>query len=131
MWIYITIAIISLFLIAVGSYFYLKYVPYPDCTTTWDIRFPVTNTFETVQDLVNDLSGRIYEFGSSSYSIFIKDWVIGTVNNGAFYPSDEYKSVTAGTYLLTPISKTNTCQSGQIIIKECLPDNIACQPKKK
>jgi hypothetical protein len=128
MWILITVSILVVFAVAVGVYYYLNRVPYPNCSANWDIRFPVGNKFETPQDLINNLSSRFYELGTDSYAIFVKDWNIGSVNNGLFYPSDEYKSVTAGTYMLTPISKTNTCQSGAVIIEKCMPTNIACRP---
>ena len=120
------IILFVLLLVGAGFAFLMFYksriakMPYPNCNGSnyvWNITFTPSSKFANMHDLVTYLAARKWERGPS-YPIYIKQTVIGTVSNGTFTQSNDISNVTPGTYLLTPISSTNLCQSGKVTISK-------------
>lgn len=124
MWLVFAIVAILLVVAGIGGYVYynsnVQMVPYPNCNAgnyVWDIKFFPSSSFANIHELIVNLLSRSYETGPA-YPIFIKDVSIGTVAAGKFTASTTVSDITPGTYLLTPISSTNLCQSGRVTIQK-------------
>uniref|UniRef100_A0A6C0JW63 Uncharacterized protein n=1 Tax=viral metagenome TaxID=1070528 RepID=A0A6C0JW63_9ZZZZ len=124
MWLVFAIIAILLAVAGIASYVYyrsnVQMVPYPNCNAgnyVWDIKFFPSATFANIHELIANLQSRSYATGPA-YPIYIKQLVIGTVSTGKFMPSTDFANVTPGTYLLTPISSTNLCQSTRVTIEK-------------